>query len=730
MNRKILFAALGTTLVVGAACFLTVSSLRTKMTKRLEQGGILPPLELFSQGFALVPGRRIPLAAIQEEMSRRGLQPERDFYLGGAATCAEAAQLELAPTATHCLMLKREPDGPAVITWNDEGWIQDIFFGQPWVQSASLSLFPRLITQFFDGQPILQQDTPLGDIPLECLQAVTAIEDKDFLEHSGVSVTGTLRAVLRNIRAGGYAQGGSTITQQLVKNFFLTPKKTIKRKLEEQVLSVLLENQLNKDKILEMYLNVIYMGQSGSYQVRGFGSAAQHYFDKPVTQLDINECALLAAIINNPGRYSPFQHPDKAKERRDLVASKMVEASMITPDEAVSIGKAPLPNSSLAVKRPNAPYFVMAALKEFKDLGLTLEDGARLYTTLDPEVQNLLVDAAKKQLPLIEARIKTPSKQPLQTAIVAVDVSSGQVLALLGGRDFRSTQYNRAIDSRRQIGSIVKPFVYWTALKDKTPLTPVSDEPFEWKTGKQVWKPRNYDGKSLGTVPLFYALVNSLNISTAKLGQEVGLDEVGRTLTDAGIRDAIPRLPSLTLGAFELSPFTVAQAYLTLARLGRSAEVHTLLRVEDRHKEVMFARRLISEQVLDETQTAVLLGIMKHAFDTGTARSLAKAGFEGFAGKTGTTSDTKDAWFAGFNARILTVVWVGYDDNTAMGLTGASAALPLWAELGKSTREIYANEDFKWPQNVTIESVQREQIQSEFPSVKDLPETLDFVVKK
>ena len=398
-------------------------SLENKISKRLEKGWVIPPLELYSQGIALSRGRHVTPEALREELTRRDLRPDRDYFLGDADACRRLSGLPLKETAQHCLYLKSAAGGPLLITWDEKEWLQELWSGEPWREVNSYALFPRLITQFFDGQPILQQNTALSEMPLACLQAVTAIEDRDFLEHNGVSATGSLRAVLRNVRAGRWAEGGSTITQQLVKNFFLTPKKTIRRKLEEQILALMLEAQLSKDQILEMYLNVIYMGQSGPYQVRGLGSAALYYFDKPIAHLNLPECALLAALINNPGRYSPFTHAAPALARRELVLRKMMDARMLSASEQSEASAAPLPTLPETERQSHAPYFVMSALKEFTALGLDVEEGAKLYTTLDPDVQARMQTAAEKQMPLVAAKIKRPSKQPLQVAAMTVDLN-------------------------------------------------------------------------------------------------------------------------------------------------------------------------------------------------------------------------------------------------------------------------------------------------------------------
>lgn len=718
-------------LTIGALLGVTAtiySSLQNKIAQRLSKGWVIPPLELYSQGFPLNVGRRFPLAAVQEELGRRDVRVERDYTLLDGEACATATGLRLKDNSKHCFWLKRREGGPLFVAWDDEGWIQELWAGEPWAATGTFSLFPRLITQFYDGQPILQQNTPLAEAPLVCLQAVTAIEDHDFLEHAGVSTTGTLRALMRNLKAGRFAEGGSTITQQLVKNFFLTSKKTIKRKVEEQLLALMLESQLSKDQIFEMYLNVIYMGQNGPYQVRGFGSASQYYFDKPLAQLNLSECALLAALINNPGRYSPFTHADHAQVRRELVLHKMQDANMLNAAEVAQATAAPLPKLPANENRTHAPYFVMSALREFATLDLEAEEGARLYTTLDPEIQNLMVAAVQTQLPLVAARIKKPSKDPLQVAAVTVDLDHAQVLALIGGRDFRSTQFNRVSDSRRQIGSTVKPFVYLPAMATHEPTSEVLDEPFEWKTGRQVWKPKNYDGKTFGMIPYFFALAESLNIATAKVGQEIGLDKVAETLKNAGIRANIPSLPSLTLGALELSPLDVAQAYSTLARMGDGDQVHTLTRVEDLNGAVLFARKDHEEFHLDPIASAQVIGMLQQSLTVGTARAAFLAGLQGaFAGKTGTTSDTKDAWFAGFSPRLLTVVWVGFDDNTVMGLTGAGAALPVWIQVMQGARKLFADQDFQWPEGVQTKSVSIVPLKERFPMLKAAPDNVQLV---
>lgn len=722
-TTKILFTVLVLFFIASVGLGAAVISSQSMINQRLEKGWVLPPLEIYSQGFPLTAGRKFPQAALEQEFERRNLQSGRDYEFMDAESCVKLGGVALKDTSTNCLWLKHEN---VMVAWGEGGWITEVWRGDPMEQVAFHSLFPRLITQFYDGQPILQYNTPLSEIPLQCLQATTAIEDRDFLEHRGVSPTGTMRAVLRNLRKGRFAEGGSTITQQLVKNFFLSPKKTIRRKIQEQILAVLLESQIGKDQILEMYLNVIYMGQNGPYQVRGFGAASEYYFDKPISQLNLAECAMMGAIINNPGKYSPFaKEGQAARERRKLVLQKMREDNMINEQEFASAGNAPLPAKE---RRANAPYFVVSALKEFQSWDLPADEGARLYTTMDPEVQTQMTEAVGKVMAAVEKKVKHPSKQPLQVAALTVDLNSAQVLALLGGRDYRATQYNRAYDSRRQVGSIVKPFVFLPALAEKDPLTTVIDEPFEWKVHKNVWKPRNYDGKNIGPVPYFYALAESMNVPTAKVGQEIGVEKIAEVIGKSGIQAQVPHLPSLTLGAFETSVWDVAQGYTTIARLGQGDRIHMVMRVEDMKGDVLFQRQPATDIELPSVPTAVLVGMMKQTFEVGTAKAARAWGLEGpYAGKTGTTSDTKDAWFAGFNSRLLTVVWVGYDDNTKMGLTGASAALPVWVQIAKAHQATFQTADFAWPSGVEVRSVSKDDLLEKFPNLKDLPDQLELV---
>ena len=359
----------------------------------------------------------------------------------------------------------------------------------------------------------------------------------------------------------------------------------------------------------------------------------------------------------------------------------------------------------------------------FRNWDIEADAGAKLYTTLDADAQSAMTRAIDDVLPVIAKRVRRPSKQPLQAAAITIDVARAEILALVGGHDFHASPYNRATDARRQIGSLVKPFVYLPAMAKNDPMTEVVDEPFEWTVGRQTWRPRNYEKTSLGPVPFFFALAHSLNVPTAKIGREVGLEVIADTLRSAGIRTPAPRLPSLTLGAFELSLAEIAQGFTTLARVGAGEWVHALTKVEGSDGETLFEREPTADLRLDPAATAVVNGMLRQTVESGTAKAVRSSGLDGeYAGKTGTTSDTKDAWFIGFDGRLLSAVWVGFDDNTPMGLTGASAALPIWIALTKNLREVYESKTLTLPEGTEDRTITRDELAAKFPGLLHPPD--------
>lgn len=590
--------------------------------------------------------------------------------------------------------------------------IKGVYQGEPSQKLEAFIIEPQVIAQYLGEEPILRDEMALREFPVSCLNAIMAIEDSKFLEHKGVSWMGILRAGIVNIVQGRKAQGGSTLTQQLVKNYFLTPEKTLKRKALEFVMALLMESRFDKDLILETYLNIIYMGQQGPYQVRGYGAASRHYFQKSASDLSLAQCSLLAAIVNSPGQYNPFLNPEKAKLRRSLVLQKMEEQKLITAEERAVAEAEALPKNENPNLYTTLPYFLQASLDQIKRLGITEYAGHRLYTTMDLRDQEAAQTAIVKNIKKIESeypvvkKVKATKGLSLESALVSVDVATGGIRAVVGGRSFHKTQYNRILLSKRQVGSTFKPVVYLTALNAKDgelePDDQVSDEPFTYRYDKQKWTPENYDKKNNGSVPLYFALKESLNTATAKLALDIGLDPIIEMARLLGVTSELKPVPSLSLGAFELNSLELLQAYMTIARFGNFIEYTFLDYVEDGSGNTVWdsSQRKIESRV-SPIATQVLIGMLKQTALTGTARRISLVGYNKVvAGKTGTTSDYHDSWFVGFTPDLLTIVWTGYDNNAPSGLTGASGSLPAWIDYMKEATQYDAIRDFPWTEEV------------------------------
>lgn len=637
----------------------------------------------------------------------------------------------------------REPDVQIVALAND-GRVLGTYIGDPPRFNESVRIEPELFAQYYGESPVLRKIITLGEAPTACLNALLAIEDSRFLEHSGVSFTGLLRALLVDLRSGRRVQGGSTITQQLVKNYFLTEERTLKRKITEIMMAFLVERRATKDEILETYINLIYMGQNGPFQVRGFAAASEHYFGKPLGDLGVDQCALLAAVLNSPGLYNPFKNAERSKARRDLVIDRMLNLQMISSDEATRYKGAALPVRPQRLLTEPAPYFVQAVRRELDSRKLDASEGLRVYTTLNLRAQEAAQSAVRNGLDQIEKTSATVKKikasgKSLEALLLSSDPGTGEIQALVGGRGFLATQYNRALDSRRQVGSVMKPFTYLTAFEGLTPegqpyspLSPLKDEPTTHKFDGQTWRPQNYEGTYAGTVPLYWALKESLNAATVNLGMTVGLSNIIDTTRRLGIQSRIEKYPSLTLGAFELAPLEVLGAYGTLARMGNHADLTLIDHVDNLQSAELYRFSPKQKQVVGPEATAELVGVMKQTILSGTGRGVRGYGFlHPAAGKTGTTNDKKDAWFAGFTPYHAAVVWVGYDDNTSHNLTGGSGAVPIWASYMRSYASIFPPDDFTWPEGVEKRVLSPEdQAAAGAPEKKDPAVPIELIFKR
>lgn len=728
-------------------------SLENKMTKTLEQKGLLQPTQFFADGYRFRQRGYIQPNAVEklfQDLNYRKRAPDQLLLPGDfAQKSAQECVLQLgdrAPASTSgCFFYVRKdatvdqaPTEIVSIVYDAEGIILALYKGSQAIVESAME--PRLFAQYLGTEPLMQERAPLGQIPTACLNAVISIEDQNFLEHGGYSVTGIARAVFKNLWKGRKAQGGSTITQQLVKNYFLTPEKTISRKVQELFLAIMLESKLTKDEILETYLNEIYLGQNGSFRVHGYGSASRYYFNKPVDGLGLSECALLAAIVNNPRAYNPWRNAAAAKTRRDLVLHKMLELKLISEDDAKTAQNEALPAlAPPANATETAPYFIDAARKQMQSLSLPLE-GVQVFTTLDLDAQQLAQESLQNHLANLEknnkhiSAIKQKGKS-LEGLVLLSDTQTGLVHVAVGGRSYRMTQFNRVTDSRRQVGSVMKPFVYLAALQSKTPedkpytpLTLVNDEKTQIVYEGQKWTPENYEKKYEGPVPLFYALKNSLNASTVNLAMAVGLDKVITAAQQMGITSTLKPVPSLALGAFELSPKEVLTAAMTMAQMGQRPQMSFIRRVLDAKGQPLFEHKPAPTPSADPVATASLVSMMKQTLLTGSARSVTLSGFKyPAAGKTGTTNDNKDTWFYGFTPYLACVVWVGYDDNTTTKLTGASGSVPVWLNIMKKAAGAYPPDDFAWPEGTDKVTIDKGELEKLHAYREGDPESLELI---
>jgi penicillin-binding protein 1B len=562
----------------------------------------------------------------------------------------------------------------------------------------------------------------LEDVPEHLVRAVVTTEDQRFFEHTGLDPIGILRAALEDLRAQEARQGGSTLTQQLVKNYFLTPEKTIRRKLLEAFLAIILESQADKEEILELYLNDVYLGQRGSFSIDGVGPAARIFFGKDVRNLELEESALLAALIRSPNRSSPFRHPDRARERRNIVLKQMADQGFITADRAKSASNRPVQVVRSSVDTGEAPYFIdvlrRKLLSRYSPRSLQ-RDNLSVFSTLDASLQGAAQVAVTEGLEEIEKKLgaKTP-KGDIQAALIALNPVNGDVLALVGGRSYGVSQFNRAVDARRQPGSAFKPFVYLAAFEQTyertretknpspedvfTPATRIRDEPTTFRYGNRTWSPKNYDRKFEGTVTLRQALARSLNVATAKLGERVGFERVVSLWESLGMSSRLEPYPSLVLGTFEVTPLELAAAYAVVANGGTRVDPRFFTTIRDAQGRTLDTPRAERHVVAHAESTFLVTELMRSVINEGTGWEIRARGFKApAAGKTGTTDDTRDAWFVGFVPDLLAVVWVGYDDNRRLGLTGSQAALPIWTRFMKAAVSGRAKSGFDPPSGIT-----------------------------
>ena len=585
----------------------------------------------------------------------------------------------------------------------------------------TLSVEPPMISSLSSTGREKRRKVPMDRIPKVMREAVLAIEDRRFYEHPGVDVIRTFGAIVTNIRGDKpYLVGGSTLTQQLVKNFFLTREKTYRRKLQEQFLAITLERRLTKDEILELYLNEVYLGQRGSFAIHGVAEAAKLIFGKDVTNLSLEEAATIAGLIQSPPAYSPFRNPERCKERRNVVLRAMADTGFITSEAASRASQAPLVTVARALDA-EAPYFVDVIGQAFVEAYPGLSSGTNvvdLYTTLDLHLQRLAQDAVREGLlRLDQALAKRNAGGQVQAALIAVDPRSGDVLALVGGRSYNQSQFNHVTTARRQPGSVAKPYVYLAAFEaaaaegrtDLTPATLVDDTPTTFTFGDEEWTPGNYGDEYDGVIPLRRALAMSRNVATAKVAEMVGYGTVSALWKQLGTGMQPRAYPSISLGVFEATPWEIAQAYMVFPNLGELKPLNTLTRITVDGSGIALPQAKPPKRIARPDTTFLVLNMMRSVINEGTGAGARAAGFsQDAAGKSGTTNDLRDAWFVGFTPDLLAVVWVGFDDNRAVGLSGSQAALPIWTAFMQRALAGHPSLAFTPPPEVVFVDIDRD----------------------
>jgi len=643
------------------------------------------PARIFARPLELHAGLRIAPADVIDELQRTGYREQaRDGEPGGFARGADEIEIAQRPFVFW--------DGPQpakrIRVAFDGGRVAAVRDAQGG-ELPLARLEPLPIGGIYPGNNQDRVLVRLAEVPKHLVHALIATEDRSFYSHHGFDLRGIARAA-GSLVTGSGLQGGSTLTQQLVKNFFLTPERTLRRKLTELVMAMLLELHYGKDEILETYLNEIYLGQDRDRAIHGVGLGALYYFGKQVQHLTLAESALLVGLVKGPAVYDPYRHAQRALERRNLVLRETKDRGYATLEQYAAARAVVLgvnPKASMGTSpHPAFLELVHRQLRREYDEADLRSEGLRIFTTLDPRVQSTAERVLAKKLAQFDKE-KRFGAAGLEGAIVITDSQTGEVQALVGGRDPGFRGFNRALDATRPVGSLLKPAIYLTALADPsryTLVTPIDDGPFVWKSrGAPDWEPANYDQKFHGAVPLRTALAQSYNVAAARLGTDLGIERVLATVKRLGIEREPPPYAATLLGAVELSPFEVAQMYQTIASGGFRTPPRAIREVTTQDGRPLRRYAIAMEQAFAPETMYLLAFAMQGVVREGTAQGLNAwlPPESAVAGKTGTTDEQRDAWFGGFTGDRLAIVWIGYDDNRAARLSGAAAALPVWGEL-------------------------------------------------
>ena len=655
---------------------LAIAYLDAQVRYRLSDRQWQLPARVYSQPLLLKPGRFLSPSELRQALDWRGYQrsqqaaPSPGFYQqrGGEFLIALRREDQGQQSAAQPLRVVLKNSRIAVVS--------SAGLALPAVQLAPLeigSLYPR----HGEDRILLKLD----QVPESLRNMLIQVEDRDFYQHWGLSLRAIARAALANLQAGRAVQGGSTLTQQLVKNVFFSNKRSFSRKGLEALMALLVELHFSKEEILELYINEVYLGQQGARAIHGFALASQHYFNRSLNQLNVEQLALLVGMVKGPSLYDPERRPARATARRNIVLQVMADADVIAPQQLPRLMQRPLGLSKNTRRGQTYPAYLdlvrRQLRRDYSDSSLQ-KSGMKIYTAFNPQVQQYAEQSVKK--------IMAGQPEDLQAAMVVTNVKTGDVVAVVGGRNLRYAGFNRALDAVRPIGSLIKPAVYLSALQQPRSYTlasSISDGPVAVQGADgSIWQPKNFNRKNHGQVLLHQSLAHSYNQATARLGMELGLERVIDTIKQLGIQRPIKPLPSLLLGSIELSPLEVAAMYQTIAANGIHSPLRSIVGIAD-HSGHSIARYPVRQrQAVDAPTMHLLHYAMVEVVAEGTAKTLSTRLPEAFrvAGKTGSTNGLRDSWFAGFSGDYLAVAWIGKDNNSSTGLTGSSGALKIWAD--------------------------------------------------
>ncbi len=718
-SRRTVFRVFGITFLIAV---LTVTALGLYVYKqsvgRFQLRRLSLPTRIYADFTPLRPGNAMPKDDLLEKLDRLGYRKADSLTHAGDFSLSDEG-IDIHTRAFQHPSGQYESQPIRVVLNNSS--IESVVSLRESRPLETAALEPELLTSILSDELENRRPVRLDQVPQHLQDAVVVTEDVRFWHHPGVDPVGVMRALFRNVRANEVAEGGSTLTQQLVKNYYLTSEKTYKRKVMEAFMALILDARYSKEEILEAYLNDIYLGRNRSISILGVGEASRFFFGKPVTDINVAEAALLAGMVRSPNNYSPFTHPERAIQRRNTVLELMRKNKKIDQKTYEAARAASLPRKPFREKTGLAsiPYYVDRVLQEMeRDYGIddVKGKGLQIYTAIDLAAQNTAsntIDSGLRALEKSSAQLRR-SDSPLEGVLIHVDVPTGEIRALVGGRNYERSQFNRALASKRLVGSLFKPFVYLTAFEPSlsnqniTPATLVNDTRFVLKRRFSAdWSPRNYDERYLGTVTVRKALEESLNAASVRVGLASGVDPILKTARTLGITEVLDDNPAILLGATGIPPIQMADAYATMARLGSRVPLRTVRFVtNDRGTVIAAAGEIQPVQVFPARDVFILNHVMRGVLDRGTARRARSLGFQKIAaGKTGTTNDKRDAWFIGFTPQTLALTWVGFDDNKPTGLSGGESAVPIWTRYMIAATAGQPDSDFGVPGGISFTSV-------------------------